>query len=389
MISSSTIILDKQALTHNWNFLRSYFGKEIAISAVIKGNAYGHGIEEYLPLAEACGVNHFSVYNSGEAHRANEVKSSTSTIMIMGAMDAEDILWAVENGIEFFVFDLHRLEAAIYAAMRCGKKALVHIEVETGMYRSGFDAEQLPEVIRKLQQHSDQVRFRGLCMHFAGAENISNYVRLQHQKHVFKRVYRKFRQAGMEPETVHTCCSAAAIRFPDMRYDMLRIGIMQYGFWPSPEIMIEYRNKIHREDKVPDNTMPLQRIIRWESKVMSVKHVPAGAFVGYGYSFLAQKHMKIAVVPVGYAHGFSRSLSNSGFVLIGGQRAPVIGIVNMNCVAVDVTALERITTGDEVVLIGRQGHQEISVASFGEMTNLLNYELLTRLPSHIPRLVEG
>ena len=119
---------------------------------------------------------------------------------------------------------------------------------------------------------------------------------------------------------------------------------------------------------------------------MSIKHVPKGSFVGYGYTFLAEEDMKVAVVPVGYAHGFSRGLSNSGSVLINGSRVPVIGVVNMNCIAVDVTRADEVQHEDEVVLIGTQGEREISVASFGDMTNQLNYELLTRLPLNIPRV---
>lgn len=385
MKDSSTIILDKAAMSNNWNFLRSYFGKDITISAVIKGNAYGHGIETYVPLAEECGVNHFSVFNSGEAYTVHEAARPETTIMIMGAMDSADIQWAIEKDVEFYVFDMRRLEEVATVAAKQKKKAIIHIEAETGMYRTGFDIQQIPELIKKLQQYQEQIRFRGLCMHFAGAEQISNFLRMKNQKMIFKKILNKFKLAGVEPEIVHTCCSAAAIRFPEMRYDMLRIGILQYGFWPSPEMMVTYLN----EQKLSHADSPLKRVIRWESSVMSVKHVPRGAYVGYGYSYLAEQDMKIAIVPVGYAHGFSRGLSNSGSVLINGYRLPVIGIVNMNCIAVDITgAGDKINHGDDAVLIGRQGDREISVASFGEMTNQLNYELLTRLPMNIPRRVK-
>lgn len=385
MMSSSTITLDEQALQQNWEFLRDYFGKEQKISAVIKGNAYGHGIEEFVPLSEACGVNHFSVYNAGEAYRVFKVANPSTTIMIMGAMDADDIVWAVENNIEFFVFDLHRFNAAVVASKKCGKKAMIHIEVETGMYRSGIDIHEIPKVIELLRACEDDIQFEGLCMHFAGAEHISNHVRLQQQKALFKKIHKKFIAANILPKTIHTCCSAAAIRFPEMRYDMIRIGIMQYGFWPSPEIKVEYMNK----HKIAiEAGKPLKRVISWESSIMSIKEVPAGGFIGYGYSFMAPQKMKIAIVPVGYAHGFSRSLSNTGYVLIHGHRAAVIGIVNMNCIAVDITSIADTIIGDDVILIGKQGELECTVASFGEMTNLLNYELLTRLPAHIPRQVQ-
>lgn len=383
MTSSSKIILNKEAIENNWNYMRKTFGDNVKISAVVKGNAYGHGISTYVPLAEACGVNHFSVFNSGEAYSVHEVAHPDTTIMIMGAMDDDDIEWAVANDIEFYVFDMYRLNRAVEAAKALNKKAIIHIEAETGMYRTGFDAESVPAVIEALKTHADQLTFRGLCMHFAGAEHISNYVRLRQQKMAFRKIVSLFRTADLHPEIIHTCCSAAALRFPDMRYDMLRIGILQYGFWPSPEMKAFYLS----EEQLNNSQSPIRRVIRWESRIMSIKHVPKGSFVGYGYTFLAEEDMKVAVVPVGYAHGFSRGLSNSGSVLINGSRVPVIGVVNMNCIAVDVTRTDEVHHEDEVVLIGTQGDREISVASFGDMTNQLNYELLTRLPLNIPRTV--
>lgn len=383
MSISSKIILDKAAMKNNWSFFKSYFGTEVKISAVVKGNAYGHGIETYVPLAEDCGVHHFSVFNSVEARRVHKVAQADTTIMIMGAIDEGDIEWAIANGIEFYVFNLTRLKLAIAVAEKLGKKAIIHIEVETGMYRTGFEKDDIPIVIEKLQANTEHLTFKGICMHFAGAEHISNYVRLKQQKISFRKILKQFKAAGVAPEIIHTCCSAASVRFPEMRYDMLRIGIMQYGFWPSPEMMVEYTS---REDSETMKS-PLHRVIRWESSIMSIKDVPKGAYIGYGYSYLAEQDMRVAIVPIGYSHGFSRSLSNTGRVLIKGYRLPVVGIVNMNCIAVDITQAEDIDYDDVVILIGEQDGREISVASFGEMTNQLNYELLTRLPMNTPRIV--
>ena len=383
MSATSTIILERAAMQNNWDFLRSYFGNEVKISAVVKGNAYGHGIESYVPLAESCGVNHFSVFNAGEARVVHKVAKPDTSIMIMGAMTDDDMCWAIEHEVEFYVFELQRLKEAIQEAKRTAKKAIVHIEVETGMYRTGFELAQIPEVIDILKANQDYLIFRGLCMHFAGAEHISNYVRLKQQKQIFRKAQKIFKQAELEPEIVHTCCSAASVRFPEMRHDMIRIGIMQYGFWPSQEMRVAYSS----EQDVMNMASPLHRVIRWESTIMSIKKVPKGSYIGYGYTYLAEQDMRIAVVPVGYAHGFSRSLSNSGRVLIKGYRLPVIGIVNMNCIAVDISMGDDIDYDDAVVLIGEQHGREISVASFGEMINQLNYELLTRLPRDIPRLI--
>ena len=186
---------------------------------------------------------------------------------------------------------------------------------------------------------------------------------------------------GLPPKIRHTACSAAALRYSATKMDMARIGILQYGFFPSKEILIHYltKNKEHE--------FPLRRVISWKSKVMSIKKVKTGEFIGYGTSYLANSDMKIATIPVGYSHGFSRLLSNQGRVLIHGQRVSVVGAVNMNMMSVDITNLEGVKNGDEVVIIGKQGDMEISVASFGDVSNLVNYELLTRLPHDIPRIV--
>ena len=318
MKASSHITLNKAALQSNWKFLRNYFkGKKI--SAVVKGNAYGHGIEAYVPMAEACGVNHFSVFNAGEAYRVHEAASAKSTIMIMGALDDDDIEWAIRHSVEFYVFNMERLETAITVAKETGKKAIIHIEVETGMFRTGFEQQELPALAKALKNNKEVLEFKGLCMHFAGAENIANYVRVKKQKINFKKAIKFFENEGINPEIIHACCSAAAMRLPDMHYDMLRIGIMQYGFWSGPEILVEYLNN----QKVEKS--PLKRIISWESAVMSFKDVPPGEFIGYGATFYSHQTLRLAIIPVGYAHGFSRSLSNSGIVLINGHRAPVIG----------------------------------------------------------------
>lgn len=383
------IALDKSAIKNNWKFLHAYFPKNVKISAVVKGNAYGHGIETYVPYAEACGVQHFSVFDAEEAYKVYNVATKSTTIMIMGAMEDTDISWAVAHGVEFYVFELSRLYKAIEEAKQQGKKAIIHIEVETGMYRTGFEEKDIPTVINVLESNSEHITFRGVCMHFAGAEHISNYVRLKKQKAAFRKVLKQFKAAGVEPEMIHACCSAASIRLPEMQYDMVRIGIMQYGFWPSQELKVEYLTK--KEVEEGDAVIsPLQRVINWTSSVMSTKKVPKGSYIGYGYSFLAKRNMEIATIPVGYSHGFSRGLSNSGIVLLKGQLLPIVGIVNMNCIVVDTTDVPDVKKGDKVILIGEENNKEISVASFGEMINELNYELLTRLPNEISRsLVES
>jgi alanine racemase len=221
----------------------------------------------------------------------------------------------------------------------------------------------------------------GLCTHYAGAESSSNYLRVKNQIKKFKQTVQKARRLGLEPRKLHTACSAAALTYPETIMDMVRIGIALYGYWPTRETYMHHYLKHKGEDD------PLKRVLSWKSRVMSTKLVPEGEFVGYGTSYLAGIPTKIATVPVGYAWGFSRNLSNLGRVIVGGKRTAVIGVVNMNMMIADITETPGVQRGDEVVLIGRQGDQEISVSSFSELTHRINYETLVRLPSQIPRIL--
>ncbi|MEX0813987.1 MAG: alanine racemase [Chitinophagales bacterium] len=382
MFSSSIISIDKDALAHNLKFIRSLIDKNVRFSSVVKGNAYGHGLEAFVALALENDVNHFSVYNADEAYRVKMITQDMADVMIMGYMSDEALYWAIEEGVSFYIFSIERLNKTLEIAKMLNKKALIHLEVETGMNRTGLEVHEFDIALDILKKQKEYLYFQGLCTHFAGAENIANFVRITEQKRCFYEFKSIAESAGLKPEFHHTCCSAAAVRFPEMHLDLVRIGIMQFGLWPSKEIFIEYlKDKKFKES-------PLKRLLSWKSTIMSFKKVDMGEYVGYGSSYLALKDMTIAIVPIGYAHGFTRSLSNQGRALVGGQRVPVIGMVNMNCLALNVNDLENLKVGDEVVLIGEQGNQTISIASFSEISAQVNYELLTRLPSDIPRILE-
>lgn len=383
MHHASTISLNPKAYRRNLRFIRHRLAPASRFCAVVKGNAYGHGIEQFIPIAEEAAVDYFAVYNAHEAYRVWMTAKQKPSIMVMGFIDDADLDWAIDHEIECFVFTVNRLISAAEKAKKIGKKALIHLEIETGMNRTGFDIEQLPDIIPVLQKYADSLTIMGVCTHFAGAESIGNFVRIQRQKERFAQACRLLTAHHIQPKYKHVNCSAGIIRYPEMNYDLVRIGILQYGFWPSMETFIEYSQPLSSKDN------PLQRMLTWKSKVMNTKHIAKGEYVGYGSTYLAQKPMTIAIVPIGYAHGYSRSLSNQGRVLVQGRRCAVIGIVNMNAIAIDVSPCKNVQPDDEVVLIGRQGKHTVSVASFGELSNQLNYELLTRLPLDIPRHVDN
>ncbi len=380
--STSCIQISTAAIRNNIAFLRKTMGNKVCLSSVVKGNAYGHGISTYVPLAEAAGITHFSVFSDEEAWQVKAVCRPETEVMIMGQLSDSGLDWAIKNDVSFFVFDFPRLEKAIERARIFAKAARIHIEIETGMNRTGFQLKELPELIAILKQNKSHLVLEGLCTHYAGAESITNFVRVKQQIAQFKQAQALFRQARLKARRQHTACSAAALMYPETRMDMVRIGILQYGFWPSPEVKLRFLGPLASTKTKSD---PLKRCMRWTSEVMSVQEVAAGQFIGYGTHYLAQKKMRVATVPVGYSHGYARSLSNQGKVLIGSNEAAVIGVVNMSLMLVDVTAHKHIQIGDEVVLIGKNGQKAITVASFGELSHQLNYELLTRMPLNIER----
>lgn len=369
-------------MANNLDFIKQQIGDDVLISSVVKGNAYGHGIEQFVPMAEQCGIRHFSVFSTDEAFQVLEARNEESTIMIMGDIANEDLEWAIDNGIEFFVFEFERLKEAIQLAKSLHKKALIHIEVETGLNRTGFDKDSLSALVKVLNDNAAHLSLEGICTHLAGAESIANHVRIKKQLNTFNQTVKWLAKRDINPKKKHTACSAAAMTYSKTRMDMVRIGILQYGFWPGPETFIHFLGKQRAESKQD----PLRRVIKWKSTVMSTKSISRGEFIGYGNSFLAHQDMRIATVPVGYSHGYSRVLSNQGRALINNTRVGVIGLVNMNMMMLDVTDVD-VSKGDEVILIGGDNGLEISVASFGELSNQLNYELLTRLPHRIPRII--
>lgn len=380
MLFTSYIELSKSALNNNIEYMKNKAGLNVRYSLVVKANAYGHGIEDILPMVESCGVDHVSVFSVEEARRALEVKRHTCDLMIMGFVDDDQLEWVIENDISFFVFTKERLDAVCKIAPHLEKPARIHVELETGMHRTGFCDDELEYVADKLLENKKNIHLEGLCTHFAGAESMDNFKRVNEQIETFNHLCSWFRQKKkLIPEYRHVACSAGVLNFPDSSMDLIRVGISSYGFWPNNETrMLHLKNGTVSEDT-------LQQVLSWKSKVMSVNHVDEDEYVSYGKSYLTNRKSKIATVPVGYGYGFSRTLSNNGHVLINGKRVSVVGSVNMNMMVVDVTDLSDVKVNDEVVLIGEQGGKSINVSSFSDMNNSMNYELLTRLPQPIPR----
>ncbi len=377
---TSRIELSQSALRKNINFLRKKVGKHPRISSVIKANAYGHGIAEMVAMLEACGIDHFSVASAFEAEEVLEVASPESTIMIMGILYDRDIDWAIRHDIEFYVFTFDRLKFVAERARAMQKQALVHIEVETGTNRTGMTEPYFEQALEFLKENREWILFQGICTHLGGAEDLSNKFKIDKQIDRYRIYLHHARMAGISPQYRHAACSAAALAWPETIYDMVRIGVATYGFWPSPDIY-----HCHLRDTGKTRDAPLSRIISWKTDIMDIKEVPEGEYIGYGTAYQATRNMFIGVVPVGYCNGYPRGQSNRGYVLVHGRKAPIVGLVNMNLFMIDISHIPEVVPGDEVVLIGKQKHNTINVSSFTNAADLLNNEMLSRLPTAIPR----
>ncbi|MBS2212206.1 alanine racemase [Carboxylicivirga mesophila] len=381
MNKTSLMTLDSEAVKNNIQFLKKKIGSKVKLSSVVKANAYGHGIEHLVPVLEEAGVDHFSVFSFDEALRVRQCTKLAPTILIMGWIGNEDLARAINYGFEFFVFSLERLQLTFNVAKAQKCSAKIHLEAETGMNRSGLNMKELKKAISIIKADPKHFELAGFCTHLSGAESISNHLRIQKQLKKYSKMLAMLENEQLTPRYKHVANSAATFVFPKARFDLVRIGIMQYGFWSSAETFIHYiQNQKTKED-------PLQRILSWKSRVMAIKNVITGEFIGYGIYYLAQSDIKTALVPIGYACGYSRSLSNKGRVLISGHRCSVIGLVNMNMIIVDITNVPDVAEGDEVVIIGKQGDLEIKVSAFSNISDELNYEVLAHLPGDIERRV--
>ena len=388
-LHSSRIELNCDNLRANADFIRGMIGEQCRLSFVIKGNAYGHGIEKMVPMAEQVGIRHFSVFSSDEAARALAVKTGESRIMIMGYIADEMLTWAIENGISFYITSIDRLRATAEAVNHTDGTANVHLELETGFHRTGLKKTDIAEVADILSKTGGRIKVEGTATHYAGAESIANYYRIQKQIVKYNELCNHMILSGIDPGIRHTACSAATLTYPETVMDMVRVGIALYGFWPTSETKMNFLLNYSTKEDGEELSMapsPLKRVMSWKTEVMSLHTVGPGKFVGYGNSCLTSIRSRFAAIPIGYSHGFSRDLSNCGYVLIRGKRAYVSGVVNMNMLMVDVTEIPDVQREDEVVIIGHQENSEITVSSFSALSQYLNYEVLVQIPSEIPRI---
>ncbi len=365
-LTKAVIHLDR--ITHNLSLLQRQVGT-VALWPVIKANAYGHGAEIVARHVTNLGYRTLGVADVGEAAALIDAGLNARFIVLSATLPAHSAA-LVAYDCEPVVCTLEMARALSRSAAAAGKPVAVHLKVDTGMGRVGIPAEDVLgflEACRALPA----LRIRGLMSHLPRADEADKtYSRQQVTR--FRRLVDATRGYGIE--FYHLANSAGVLDLPESHFDAVRPGIAMYGLRPSP-------------DMDSPQIRALQPVLDWTTRIVFLKEVPAGTGLSYGHAYHTTRQSLIATVPVGYGDGLSRNLSNRSEVLVGGVRCPLVGRITMDMSLVDVTDLRgRVTLGDEVVLMGRQGSQEVSADELAARLGTINYEVVTCIAHRVPRV---
>lgn len=365
------IQIDRRAIEVNYKTLRGLLKPSMSYMSVVKSNAYGHGLVDFSKIVNEIGVDWFGVDSAVEALRLRK-EGILKPILVLGYTLPEMIPEAVEHKISLTVSHAEHLQAVARVAKKY--PVTIHIKVDTGMHRQGFLINEIETVISFLKNNPNIV-VEGLFTHFAAAKNPSHPDFVLKQMAEFKKWQEAFASAGFRP-MIHVGASAGAIGYPEFHFDMVRLGISQYGHWPALEVQSEFQKKFS-----------LQPVLSWKTIISEIKKVSAGERIGYDLTHTLERNSIIAVCPIGYWHGFSRSLSGKASVLVRGNRTNVLGKVSMDMITIDVTDISAVAIGDIVTLIGSDGEEEMSAEELSALSGTTSYEFLTRLNPLIKKIL--
>lgn len=352
------IEIDAKSLFFNLNYFRRRAGTK-QVMAMIKSNAYGHGLVTIAKLLAREKDLWFGVDSITEALGLRR-RGIKNRILVLGYTLPERLPEAVKNNISITISNFE----ALGAVGRMEKRPAVHLKIDTGMHRQGFQEADLPRLLRELQRY--HLRLEGIYSHLAMPQNRAFSRR---QQAIFERMANAIEQAGISLGIRHFNKTEGIVLRPRTNYDMVRIGIGLYGYFPRKKL-------------------PLKPVMTWKTIVSEVKHVPKGDAVSYDLTEKFRRNSKIAILPIGYWHGFDRGLSSVGEVLIRGKRARVVGRVTMDMTMVDVTNIPGVRVGDEAVIIGRQGRQAITAEDIEKKLDTSFYEIITRVNPLILKVVK-
>lgn len=373
------IEIHREALISNLLSLRGLLSPSTRLLLVVKANAYGHGWRQVSAICEEKNlVDWYGVHSveEGLALRAAGIKRP---VLVLGYVESSMWNEALKADLRLTVFDQASLRGIDRTAKKLGLQASVHLKVETGTGRQGILEEQWPAMAETFKTLGNVI-LEGLSTHYANIEDTTDHQYAQEQKKRFELFRERIRRDGFNPQIGHTACSAAILLFPWTHDQMVRLGISAYGYWPSKETYLSFL----QSGKSP---LSLQRVLSFKGRLGQIKDLPAKSYIGYGLSYKTTQPTRVALLPMGYSDGLDRGLSNLGYFLVKGERAPIRGRVCMNLTILDITGISGVELEEPVTLIGRDGEEEINADTWGEWTGTISYEVLARLPSDLPRIV--
>lgn len=365
------IEINSSKLIHNLTLFHNHTNRKLIF--VVKANAYGHGLKEVIEITKSLDfIEYYSVDSIEEALLIR--RFSDKKILIIGWLDRQGLIEAINNEFEIVIPSTDYVKFINEVATSIDKEIKGHLKIETGTTRMGIE---INDAIRLINEKNDYLNIKGLYSHFANIEDTTDHSYAKLQLKLFNNFLNKINKDNY---IKHFSCSASSLLFPDTYFDYVRVGISAYGYWPSKETFISFKNKFNKD-------FELKPVLSWYSKVAQKKRVKANTPIGYGLTYKTLVDSDILVIPVGYYDGYDRRLSNNSNIIINNKKAPVRGRICMNMFMVDSTHIEGINQGDRVILIGKQGNEEITADELANLSSTINYEILSRINPLIPKLI--
>lgn len=361
-------------LRQNFRTIQQHVGKDVAICAVVKADAYGHGALECSRALAAEGATWFAVNSLEEAAPLRQA-GITGRILLMTGFWRSEEEEIIRLHLTPTVWETWQIGSLNTAATKLGVNGFaMHLKVDSGMGRLGARLEALPAICEALRA-APHLHLEGLSTHMASSEVLDGHSAEQQLEH-FEEARRILRSAGFGPELLHASNTCATIARHEAWYNMVRPGLGLYGY----HLPFQRSGKVVSEKK-----LELKPILTWKTRVLTVREVAAGRPLGYGGTHVTRCPSRIAVLPVGYADGLNRQLSSHGRVIVRGHYAPIVGRISMNLTLVDVTDIPAVAIEDEVVLLGSDGGLSVDAQEHAELCNTISYEVLCSISKHVPR----
>ncbi|MCX8021224.1 MAG: alanine racemase [Syntrophorhabdaceae bacterium] len=363
----ATAYINLHTLERNFKSIKASLSKGVKFLAVVKADAYGHGMVNVAERLQVLGVDYLGVANIDEALELRENYIETPILVMGGLFPWEDGECIFDHNLTVVVYDLNTIKRLAMLSREKKKPAQIHIKIDTGMGRLGFREGELPLLIDTLRE-VEGIHVEGIMSHFSSSEIKDEYGYEQIER--FKKAVEVFRENGYKPELLHMANSWAIVNYPEAQFDMVRVGIALYGSMGTEKAGLAFK---------------VEQVMKVTSRIALIKDFPPGCPLSYGRTFTTDKEMRIAYIPFGYGDGYPRALSNKGHVLIKDKRCRILGRVCMDWLLVDVTDL-KVSPGDEVILLGSGREDGITADEIAHLAGTIPYEILCKISKRVLRL---